>query len=81
MELDPQVNLEEIMNREVELDPQVNPEEIMNREVELDPQVNLEEIMNREVELGCECWTSSLRVVPQQQCNGHCPCDSAQHGS
>ena len=20
----------------------------------------------------------SLRVVPQQQCNGHCPCDSAQ---
>ena len=22
----------------------------------------------------------SLRVVPQQQCNGHCPCDSAQHG-
>ena len=23
----------------------------------------------------------SLRVVPQQQCNGHCPCDSAQHGS
>ena len=23
----------------------------------------------------------SLRVVAQQQCNGHCPCDSAQHGS
>ena len=23
----------------------------------------------------------SLRVVPQQRCNGHCPCDSAQHGS
>ena len=23
----------------------------------------------------------SFRVVPQQQCNGHCPCDSAQHGS
>ena len=23
----------------------------------------------------------SLRVVPQQQCNGHCPCDSAQHDS
>ena len=23
----------------------------------------------------------SLRVVPQQQCSGHCPCDSAQHGS
>ena len=23
----------------------------------------------------------SLQVVPQQQCNGYCPCDSAQHGS
>ena len=23
----------------------------------------------------------SLRVAPQQQCNGHCPCDSAQHCS
>ena len=23
----------------------------------------------------------SLRVVPQQQCNGHCPGDSAQHDS
>ena len=23
----------------------------------------------------------TLRVVSQQQCNGHCPCDSAQHGS
>ena len=23
----------------------------------------------------------SLQAVPQQQCNGHCPCDSAQHGS
>ena len=28
------------------------------------------------------CWTAkvgllSLRVVPRQQCNGHCPCDSA----
>ena len=22
----------------------------------------------------------SLRVVPQQLCNGHCPCDSAQRG-
>ena len=58
MELDPQVNPEEIMSREVELDPQVNPEEIRSREVELDPQVNPEEIMSREVELGCESWTS-----------------------
>ena len=41
-----------------------------------------EEIMSREVELGCESWIFfnffSLRVVPQQQCNRHCLCDSAQ---
>ena len=48
------------------------PGEIKRREVELDPQVSPEEIMNREVKL------LSLRVVPQQQCNGHCPCDSAK---
>ena len=66
----------------MELDPQVSPEEIMIREVELDAQVSSEEIMIREVELGCESWTSfASPVVPQQQCNGHCPCDSAQHGS
>ena len=46
--------------------------------MELDPQVSPEEIMSREVELGCESvGLLSLRVVPQQQCNGHCPCDSA----
>ena len=37
--------------------------------------LSLEEMMNREVELGL---ILSLHVVPQQQCNGHCPCDSAQ---
>ena len=59
------------------------PGEIKRREVELDPQVSPEEIVSREVELSCGSWTLilSLRVVPQQQCNGHCPCDSAQYGS
>ena len=42
----------------------------------LDPHVSPEEIMSREVELGCESWASF--ASPQQQCNGHCPCDSAQ---
>ena len=47
--------------------------------MELDLQVSPEEIISREVELGCESWTSfQLRVVPQQQCNGHCLFDSAQ---
>ena len=46
--------------------------------MELDFQVSPEEIMSREVELGCENGLLSLRVVPEQQCNGHCPCDSAQ---
>ena len=63
------------------LDPQVSPEEIKRREVVLDPQVSPEEIMSREVELGCESWTSLLQVVTQQQCNGHCPCDSSQNSS
>ena len=57
------------------------PGAIKRRERELDPQVSSEEIMSREVELGCERWTSFASVVPQQQCNGHCLCDSAQHGS
>ena len=45
--------------------------------MELDPQVGPEEITSREVELGWESWTSQaeLRVILQQQCNGHCPCD------
>ena len=34
--------------------------------------------MSREVELGSKVGLLSLRVVPQQQCNGHCLCDSAQ---
>ena len=52
------------------------------REVVLDPQVSPEEIMSMEVGLGCESWISLLlQVVTQQQCNGHCPCDSAQHSS
>ena len=78
VELDPQVSPEEIKRMVVELDPQVSPEEIMSREVELDSQVSPEEIMSREVELACEGWTSfASGVVPQQQCSGHCLCDSA----
>ena len=40
--------------------------------MELDPQLCPEEIMSREVK---KPGLLSLRVVPQQQCNGHCPCD------
>ena len=54
------------------------PGEIKRREEVLDPHVSPEEIMSREEELGCEIGLLSLRVVPQQQYNGHC--DSAQHG-
>ena len=43
--------------------------------MELDPQLCPEEIMSREVELAAKGGLLSLRVVPQQQCNGHCPCD------
>ena len=45
----------------------------------LDPQVSPEEVKSREVELGSESWTSFALVVIQQQCYGHCPCDSALH--
>ena len=45
----------------------------------LDSKVSPEEIKRREVELGSESWTSFASVVPQQQCYGHCPCDSAPH--
>ena len=55
--------------------------EIKRREVVLDPQESLEEIKCREVELGSESWTSFASVVPQQQCYGHCPCDSAPHST
>ena len=71
----------EIKRREVELDPQVSPGEIKRREVVLDPQVSPEEIKSREVELGSESWTSFASAVTQQQCYGHCPCDSAPHSS
>ena len=47
----------------------------------LDPQESPEEIKRREVELGSESYTSFASVVTQQQCNGHCPCDSALHSS
>ena len=57
------------------------PGEIKRREVVLDPQVNPEEIKRREVELGSESWTSFASAVSQQQCYGHCPCDSAPHSS
>ena len=48
---------------------------------ELDPQVSPEEIKSREVELGSERWTSFASVATQQQCYGHCLCDSAPHSS
>ena len=64
------------------LDAFAGPGEIRRREVVLDPQVSSEEIKSREVELGSECWTSFASVVTtQQQCCGHCPCDSAPHSS
>ena len=42
-----------------------------------------EEIKGREVELGSETELdlSFASVVSQQQCYGHCPCDSALHSS
>ena len=48
--------------------------------MELDLQVSPEEIMSKEVgrSWAAKVGLLSLRVVPQQQCNGHCPCDSAQ---
>ena len=52
------------------------PDEIKRREVVLDPQVSPEEIKSREVKLGSESWTFFASVVAQQQCYGHCPCDS-----
>ena len=57
------------------------PGEIKRRGVELDPQVSPEEIMSREVELGCDFFRFGLFLNSSQQCNGNCPCDSAQHGS
>ena len=47
----------------------------------LDPEESSEEIMSKEVELGSESWTSFASVVPQQQCYGHCLCDSVPHSS
>ena len=63
------------------LDTFAGPGEIKRREVVLDPPESPEEIRSREVELGPESWTSFASVVIQQQCYGHCPCDSAQHCS
>ena len=57
------------------------PGEIKRREVVLDPQESPGEIKSREVELGSASWTSFTSVVPQQQCYGHCPCDSAPYSS
>ena len=52
--------------------------DIKRREAVLDPQVSPEEIKRTEMELGLRVGLLSLRVVPRQQRNGHCPCDSAQ---
>ena len=43
-------------------------------------QISPEEIKSREMEPGSESWTFAS-VVTQQQCYGHCPCDSAPHSS
>ena len=73
----------EIKRREVswtlmkKLDTFAGPGEIKRREVVLDSHVSPEEIMSREVELGSISWISFALVVTQQQCNGHCLCDSA----
>ena len=77
----------EIKRREVswtltkKLDTFAGPSEIKRREVVLDPQLSPEEIMSREGELGSGSWTSFASVVPQQQCRGHCPRDSAPRSS
>ena len=77
----------EIKRREVrwtltkKLDSFAGPGEIKKREVVLDPQESPEEIKSREVELGSKSWTSFAPVVTQQQCYGHCPCDSDPHSS
>ena len=63
------------------LDAFEGPGEIKRREVVLDSQVSPDEVKSREVELGSEGWTSFASVVTQQQCYGHCPCDSAPHSS
>ena len=63
------------------LDAFAGPGEIKRREVVLDPQESPEEIKRREVELGSESWTSFAWVVSQQQCYGHCLCDSTPHSS
>ena len=58
-----------------------SPGEIKRREMVLDPQVSPEEIKSREEVLGSESWTSFAAVVSQQQCYGHCPCDSVPHSN
>ena len=77
----------EIKKREVswtltkKLDTLNGPGEIKRREVVLDRQVSPEEIMSREVELDSGSLISFASVVAEQQCCGHCPCDSAPHSS
>ena len=76
----------EIKSREVswtltKLETFAGPGEIKRREIVLDPQVSPEEIKSREDVLGSESWTSFVSVVSQQQCYGHCPCDSAPHSN
>ena len=63
------------------LDSFAGPDEIKRREVVLDPQESPGEIKSSEAELGSESWTYFTSVVSQQQCYGHCLCDSAPHSS
>ena len=45
--------------------------------MELDLQVSPEEIMSREAKVGLLLF-QVVQVIRQQQCNGHCLCDSVQ---
>ena len=76
----------EIKRREVswtltkKLDTFASPGEIKRREVSWT--LKLAQKRSRaEVELGSERWTSFASVATQQQCYGHCLCDSAPHSS
>ena len=65
-----------------ELDTSAGPGEIKRREVVLDPQVSPEEIKSREVELGLKVGLFVCALAAsQQQCYGHCLCDSVPHNS
>ena len=78
VELDPQENPEEIKSREVELDPQESP----GRDQEEGGGAGPSREPRKRSRAGRWSWAQKVglsfaSVVPQQQCYGHCPCDSA----